>query len=1198
MNEKIKRLIVVLSLIFIIIVINTMTLMASDNSIDVVGNVDFTTNSNLDIFNIGENNVNKLWGIRNLGVGNVEVKNIKIDVNSGNNTIDTEVKGIWNGNLVAGNFTAHDINLTLKNTTNFSTWGIEQRMGTFKVNNIIMNLTDTGTGELYGILNANGSNFGAKNIKIIGNIDGNFIGITNKWGNSKLSANDIFIDGTGKYYMVGIENLTANEIKNLNNVTINLNKKQNGGSTMTGLENSNSNFNADNINIILNNSNGTSKTTGINLGGQHTVSTIGNLNLDIKGSGVGDYAVGVNGHTSVNGNLNLIIKNENNTQSDKVTGITGKTVVNGDVFLKLVSGGQHGYGFMQRAELKGRNNLIEVSSHKDERVINGWLHLSTFYDDSLFADDSVTNIVMDAKTVGNNKLVYAISNYGKVELGKNAVLNINIDGQNSSIANTGTTKYQGGIFAILSNSGVSDLKEGSQTNIIVKGAEVNNNGYLGTVGIGGSINAVGDINVNILSKNGIGLRVAARNEKQIYTGNTIVNSNNGYALGLVDLFEGKSAEIRINPADGKKVQLAGDLKHFTTDDTLLSLIDVNFKTADSFLTGASLGVNSINNRKTKLNFENNSYWNVTSDSIVSDLSLNKGIINMSHKNDRQKIDIENILGNSGTFIMDISTNDINQQGGETDFLSIKNADYSQKHFIKIGSSSINALNNYDFDNKNSDNAIWISDTNTNVIFEGEEFESIGNIYNYALELDKNLRTDTNNSSNGDNWYITGLKKKENEVTETIEDDMTLYYMNAAMARIEMDTLHKRLGDIRNYDTEEGVWARVLSGQMEYDKSGYLKNNYTMVQAGYDKSKASENGIWFTGFGIHHRKGKIDFRNGDGENRSLGLSLYKSWAGYNGQYFDIIGKYSHIDNEYKSFNKINEKMEADYNTWSGSLSIEYGKKKWSDNKKWYIQPNTQLNYTYVNGQNYKTSSGVRAEQKNINSLIGKAGIYAGHEFEKSNHFIKVAILHEFMGDYGVDIKGKDAELRKRADGKDSWFEIGIGGDFKVGKTDSMNVYYEIERTYGSDFETNWQASIGIRYRFNKLSDLLPASSPKPVENPVIKYTMTGKNHFSFDESSLTEDGKKVIRKISEEIDKNSKRGILTIEGHTDSIGTTEYNQKLSEKRAESVEKEFKENLKTEIKYETKGYGKSRPVADNKIAEGRAKNRRVDIKFNEN
>ena len=624
-------------------------------------------------------------------------------------------------------------------------------------------------------------------------------------------------------------------------------------------------------------------------------------------------------------------------------------------------------------------------------------------------------------------------------------------------------------------------------------------------------------------------------------------------------------------------------------------INLNLNGKDSFLIGNTDYSGTITKGIVNLGVSNKAVWKNENDSKVTNFVFNGGITDMTYDEKHQTITVENISGNNGTFIMDISSDDINQENNETDFLNIKNADQPQKHFIKIGSSSINGLNNYDFDNKNSDSAIWIADTNTNIIFEGEEFESIENIYNYTLELDKNLRPDANNSDNGDNWYITGTEKKENEVTETIEDDMTLYYMNAAMARIEMDSLHKRLGDIRNYDAEEGVWARVLSGQMEYDKSSYFKNNYTMVQAGYDKSRASENGVWFTGFGIHHRKGKIDFRNGDGENRSLGLSLYKSWAGYEGQYFDIIGKYSHIDNEYKSFNRINEKMEADYSTWSGSLSIEYGKKKWSNDKKWYIQPNVQLNYTYVDGQSYATSSLVRAEQKDINSLIGKAGFYTGHEFERSSHFVKASFLHEFMGDYGVDIKGKDAELRKRVDGKDSWFEIGIGGDFKVGKTDSLNIYYEIERTYGSDFETNWQGSVGVRYRFNKLSDLLPVPSAKPVESSAMKYTMTGKNHFLFDESSLTEDGKKVIRRISEEIDKNSRKGVLTIEGHTDSIGTTEYNQKLSEKRAKSVEKEFKENLKAEITYDTKGYGKSRPVADNTTPEGRAKNRRVDIKY---
>lgn len=693
--------------------------------------------------------------------------------------------------------------------------------------------------------------------------------------------------------------------------------------------------------------------------------------------------------------------------------------------------------------------------------------------------------------------------------------------------------------------------------------------------------------------------------------NSKINLNGKVSNISKSLFSSEKGEININTLENHivsngiaaKVTTEGEVninKNNTTYSNTIEgglwaetdgIINVNLNGKASYLTGYTWLGDSYNGF-VNLGLSNNALWNNTEDSAISKFKLNSGIVDMSYKEEHQLIEIKNLSGNNGTFIMDISGDDINQENSKTDFLKIENADQSQKHFIKIGSSSINGLNNYDFDNKNPDNAIWIADANTNIIFEGEKFESIENIYNYTPELDINLRPTTNNSNNENNWYITGITKKENEVTETIEDDMTLYYMDAAMARIEMDTLHKRLGDIRNYKEEEGTWARVLSGQMEYDKSGYLKNNYTMVQAGYDKSRASKNGIWFTGFGIHHRKGKTDFRNGDGENRTLGISVYKSWSGYEGQYFDIIGKYSHIDNEYKSFNKINEKMEADYNTWSGSLSIEYGKKKWSDNKKWYIQPNTQLNYTYVNGQNYKTSSGVRAEQKNINSLIGKAGIYAGH---KSNHFIKAAVLHEFMGDYGVDIKGKDAELRKRADGKDSWFEIGIGGDFKVGKTDSMNIYYEIERTYGSDFETNWQVSIGMRYRFNKLSDLLPVSNSKPKYNSNIKYSLNGKNHFTFDNSNLTEDGKKVIRIISEEINKNNKKGKLTIEGHTDSIGTAEYNQKLSEKRAKSVEKEFKENLKTEINYETKGYGKNKPTADNSTPEGRAKNRRVDIKF---
>lgn len=69
--------------------------------------------------------------------------------------------------------------------------------------------------------------------------------------------------------------------------------------------------------------------------------------------------------------------------------------------------------------------------------------------------------------------------------------------------------------------------------------------------------------------------------------------------------------------------------------------------------------------------------------------------------------------------------------------------------------------------------------------------------------------------------------------------------------------------------------------------------------------------------------------------------------------------------------------------------------------------------------------------------------------------------------------------------------------------------------------------------------------------------------------------------------------IQVDGHTDATGTAEYNQWLSEKRAESVKK-YLENLGVSGKrIRTKGHGIASPVTTNKTAEGRQKNRRVEI-----
>ncbi len=71
------------------------------------------------------------------------------------------------------------------------------------------------------------------------------------------------------------------------------------------------------------------------------------------------------------------------------------------------------------------------------------------------------------------------------------------------------------------------------------------------------------------------------------------------------------------------------------------------------------------------------------------------------------------------------------------------------------------------------------------------------------------------------------------------------------------------------------------------------------------------------------------------------------------------------------------------------------------------------------------------------------------------------------------------------------------------------------------------------------------------------------------------------------------GRITIEGHTDSRGSLELNQRLSEERADAVTQYIRANIGTDIPLRSQGFGPERPVASNETEVGRARNRRIDV-----
>ena len=123
---------------------------------------------------------------------------------------------------------------------------------------------------------------------------------------------------------------------------------------------------------------------------------------------------------------------------------------------------------------------------------------------------------------------------------------------------------------------------------------------------------------------------------------------------------------------------------------------------------------------------------------------------------------------------------------------------------------------------------------------------------------------------------------------------------------------------------------------------------------------------------------------------------------------------------------------------------------------------------------------------------------------------------------------------------------------------------------------------------------PAARPAPAPQPpaATKVTYAADAFFDFDKAVLKPEGRAKLDDLVGKIQGINLEVIIAV-GHTDAVGTDAYNQRLSVRRAEAVKAYLVSKGIERNRVYTEGKGEKQPVADNKTAEGRAKNRRVEI-----
>jgi len=259
-----------------------------------------------------------------------------------------------------------------------------------------------------------------------------------------------------------------------------------------------------------------------------------------------------------------------------------------------------------------------------------------------------------------------------------------------------------------------------------------------------------------------------------------------------------------------------------------------------------------------------------------------------------------------------------------------------------------------------------------------------------------------------------------------------------------------------------------------------------------------------------------------------------------------------------------------------------------------------------GYNFTTHFGLEAAfgyiptEGKANSGIGDADVFSYH-LDALYHFMPDGPLVPYLAaGYG----GNSREYEGGGDVSRSTVNYGVGVKYFLREAMALrgDVRHLISRDVGETFH-NFEYTVGLDFLFGGVKPAAvaaqpaeePSLEPVPAAEPTpghYKYCVTLHGEFDIDKAQVRPENKDEIAIVGNFM-KKYPTTTAVIEGHTDNVGSPEYNLDLSKRRAQAVVNYLAENYGIDrSRLEARGYGLARPVEPNTTDEGRQANRRIE------
>lgn len=551
----------------------------------------------------------------------------------------------------------------------------------------------------------------------------------------------------------------------------------------------------------------------------------------------------------------------------------------------------------------------------------------------------------------------------------------------------------------------------------------------------------------IINADDISITSEERGVVSMSQGDVELNGNTFISAPDAILARGDS-KVNINKDGTHIVQIDGNLNFNYDEETsgtsVNAIINLNLSGSNSYWKGNTLvswgsgepaDPGKLLVKNVTLNLNNGAQWipSVISESTttksgtkyvaLNNLFLEGGVVTI--ENVEQNVEVEYLKGNG---VINVAT-ELNQDGTFN----------TSKLSVGSGESTLNV-------NYNGINADQISNPE-------EAFKSLEG----AIETNTATVSQVQNIAEGD---VSGAYTNDGgKITQAKNTKLDAFgsvaALNAVAWRHELNSVSKRMGELRDAPEGVGAWARLYGSEMEYGDQNIESQN-TTIQIGSDYKI----GQWTVGATVGYTDGESDYDRGSSDNEAWNFGVYGTWFAENGQYVDLIAKYSRLSQDFKL-----DTMKGDYDNNAFVISAEYG---------WhlpvmeigFIEPQVELTYGRIMGKDFTTSNGVEIEQDDFDSFIGRLGVRAGIKCpdDWGTVYARASVVHDFDGEFDATARSlktsATADIYEDLGG--TWGEFGIGANINFTKNTYM--YVDAEITSGGEVDENYRWNIGVRHNF--------------------------------------------------------------------------------------------------------------------------------------